>query len=359
MSDTNTIESRKLTLPVRGMTCASCAARIEKKVGGMDGVRAASVNFGAEQASVEFDPAQTSPEKIVAAIQEIGFEVPAVKTTFPVEGMSCASCVFRVEKKLQSLEGVVGVQVNLANERATVEYMESRVGLKDFAAALEEAGYHLPDKVSVDETSAREHEEERHRREYRTLQIKFGVSLVLASLVMLISMSGWIANPTTAHLIMFVLATPVQFWAGWQFYTGTWSGLKHGYTDMNTLIAVGTSVAYAYSVLATFFPSAVESMGQELLVYYDTSAMIIALVLMGRMLEARAKGRASDAIRKLIGLQPKTARVEREGQEIDIGMTDIDRSMRNALCSIDQHLRAVFFCFLGNDVDGVDCAQYV
>lgn len=323
MSDTNALENQTLTLPVKGMSCASCAARIEKKVGAMQGVRLATVNFGAEQASIEFDPIQTSPEKIVETIQKIGFEVSAVKTTFPVEGMSCASCVSRVEKKLNSLEGVVAVQVNLASERATVEYLESRVGLRDFAAALEEVGYHVSTDVQIDGISMQEHEEQRHQREYRTLQLKFGVSLVLAGLIMAISMGGWIANPTTAHLILFALATPVQFWAGWQFYAGTWSGLKHGYADMNTLIAVGTTVAYGYSAVATFFPSAVESMGQALLVYYDTSAMIIALVLMGRMLEARAKGRASDAIKKLIGLQPKTARVEREGQEIDIPINNV------------------------------------
>ena len=323
MSDT--IESRTLHLPIKGMSCASCAARIEKKVRGMEGVRSADVNFGAEQATLDFDPELLSAEKIVATIEQIGFEVPAQKITFPIEGMTCASCVSRVENKLNALDGVMSVQVNLANERATVDFIETRVGLSDFQKALEQVGY----RISVEEmptaggTRDDAKEEQRHLKEYIALKLKLWVSLTLSGIIMGLVMSMAITVPETEHWILLVLATPVQFWAGWQFYKGTWNGLKHGYTDMNTLIAVGTSVAYGYSVVATVFPTTLQTLGQELLVYYDTSAMIITLVLMGRVLEARAKAKASDAIKKLMRLQPKTARMERDGNELDVPVEEV------------------------------------
>ena len=327
MSETPTVQGQHITLPVKGMSCASCAARIEKKVGELEGVDYAGVNFGSESITVDFDPNRASPDSIMQTIKNIGFNVPTVKKTFPVEGMTCASCVSRVEKKLRSLEGVTDAQVNLANERATVEYLESQLGTKDFQEALKQIGFHVP-QGEVEDFSNRGLEEERHRQETRLLTLKLAVSSLAALLIMAGGMRDTLGflpewQPATYHLIFFLLATPVQFWGGGQFYKGTWTGLKHGYADMNTLIAVGTTVAYAYSVFATFFPSSLRQFGPEVLVYYDTSAMIIALVLMGRLLESRAKGHASDAIKKLMGLQPKTARVEREGRELDIPVEQV------------------------------------
>lgn len=327
MSETQTSQSRHAVLPVQGMSCASCAARIEKKVGEIDGVTEARVNFGAESATIDYDPTRATPEDIIQTIEKIGFTVPTVTKVLPVEGMTCASCVSRVEKKLLSLEGVASAQVNLASERATIEYLESRLSLQDFQEALKQIGYHLPlEEIEAD--SGGDLENERHRRETGLLTLKLIVSGFAGVLIMAGGMReilGFLPDwsPSVYHLLFFALATPVQFWGGWQFYKGTWAGLKHGYADMNTLIAVGTSVAYAYSVFATFFPSVLQSFGQEVLVYYDTSAMIISLVLMGRLLEARAKGRASDAIKKLIGLQPQTAKVERDGKEIEIPVAQV------------------------------------
>ncbi|NIQ01481.1 MAG: heavy metal translocating P-type ATPase [Nitrospinaceae bacterium] len=309
------------------MSCASCAARIEKKVGALDGVHQARVNFGSESATVDYDADQTSLEQIIQTIEIIGFNVPTTTKTLPVEGMTCASCVSRVEKKLRGLEGVTDAKVNLANGRATVEYLESRLSLKDFQEALQQIGYHVP-LEEMEGPSTRDREEERHRRETRALTFKLIFSAIAGSLIMAGSMREMLGfmpawDSGVYHLLFFLLATPVQFWGGGQFYKGTWTGLRHGYADMNTLIAVGTSVAYAYSVFATFFPSALQAFGQEVSVYYDTAAMIITLVLMGRLLEARAKGRASDAIKKLIGLQPKTAKVERDGREMEIPVDQV------------------------------------
>lgn len=317
----------KITLPVKGMSCASCAARIEKKVGEMEGALKASVVFGSEIASVNYDPAVNSPRQIIATIETLGFEVPREKSVFPVEGMTCASCVSRVEKKLLSLDGVIDAQVNLASERAAVEYFDSRIGIGDFRAALGKIGYSIP-MQEAGQISQRDREEERHKREISLLAWKFGVSAVLSVLIFLVGMPGMLPflsqiSPAQNRWLLFILTTPVQFWAGWQFYKGAWTGFRHGYADMNTLIAVGTSAAYLYSVFAVLFPSVVRTLDESVPVYFDTAAMIITLVLLGRFLEARAKGHASDAIKKLIGLQPKTARILRDEEEIEIPISQV------------------------------------
>ncbi|MEE8127471.1 MAG: copper ion binding protein, partial [Nitrospinaceae bacterium] len=224
MSETNSIKGRHIVLPVKGMSCASCAARIEKKVGEVDGVDQAGVNFGAESVTVDFDPDRTSPESIIQTIKKIGFSVPTVKRTFPVEAMTCASCVSRVEKKLRSLEGVTDAQVNLANERATVEYLESRLGMKDFQHALEQIGYHVPQE-EIENLSNRDLEEERHRQETRLLTLKLVFSGFAGALIMAGGMRDTLGflpawEPATYHFLFFLLATPVQFWGGWQFYRG-------------------------------------------------------------------------------------------------------------------------------------------
>ena len=327
MSETNTIKAQHITLPVKGMSCASCASRIEKKVGALEGVAQAAVNFGSESINVDFDPDRASSESIIQMIEKIGFNVPTTKRVFAVEGMTCASCVGRVEKRLRSLPGVMDAQVNLASERATVEYLDSSLGMKDFQVALEQIGFHVPQEA-IEGQSNRDAEEEKHRQETRRLTLKLVFSACASILIMTGSMRDTLGflpqwESSAYHLLFFLLATPVQFWGGWQFYKGTWTGLRHGYADMNTLIAVGTTVAYAYSVFVTFFPSTLKVFGPQVPVYFDTSVMIIALVLMGRLLEARAKSRASGAIKKLIGLRPKTARVEREGRELDIPVEQV------------------------------------
>ncbi len=326
MSVTHDSKLQSINLPVKGMSCASCASRIEKKVGELEGVEKASVNFGAEIAAVEFDSDKISPADVSKTIEKLGFEVPRKKQVFRIEGMSCASCVSRIEGKLSGMEGVASVKVNLATEKALVEYLSSVTGVENFQFALKDIGYTL---LPVEqEDSQEDKEEDRHANELRQLKNKFIISAVLGAVIMLSGMQETLpvlpnAGSPFFHFWLFVFATPVQFWAGWQFYRGAWAGLKHGYADMNTLIAVGTSSAYFFSAYATFFPSSLKFMGEQVVVYYDTSAMIIALVLLGRWLEARAKSRASTAIKKLMGLQPKTARVERDGEEVEIQMSQV------------------------------------
>ncbi|UCD11973.1 MAG: copper-translocating P-type ATPase [Nitrospinaceae bacterium] len=313
MNDT-TAKKHSIQIPVEGMSCASCSSRIEKKIGGMAGVASARVNFAAERATVEFDPRLASLADFSSAIERLGFKVPRVRTVFPVEGMTCASCVSRVENKLRGLEGVMKVEVNLATERAAVEYIPLLVSVQDFQAELAVAGYTL----HAEEEAGKEGGEERHAAELKKMAVRFGASAVLTSGLLAGAMAAGLG-----HGWQFALATPVQFWGGALFYGGAFKGLRHGTVDMNTLVAGGTSAAYFYSAFATLFPSAMSFLGEEVVVYFDTSAVIITLVLLGRWMEARAKSRASNAIRKLIGLQPKTARVEREGREVEVPVLEL------------------------------------
>jgi len=239
-----------------------------------------------------------------------------LKTTFAVSGMSCASCVSRVEKSLQGLPGVVSVSVNLASNRAIVDHTGD-ADIPGMLRAVADAGY---------EIEAAEAEEGRadasSRREMIDLRNQFVFSLCVAAVVMALSMTGALDYAWKPYLL-WALATPVQFWAGLRFYRGAWGALKHGSADMNTLIAVGTSAAYLYSVAVVLFPHFFAEAGIGHGLYFDTSCMIIALILMGRYLESRAKGQTSEAIEKLIGLRPNRATAIRGGKEVDVPVEEV------------------------------------
>jgi Cu+-exporting ATPase len=317
---------QKIDLPLTGMTCASCARTIERGLAKIDGVDRASVNFGTERATVEFDPSVTSLPVFVKTVRDLGYDAAVTKVTIPIQGMHCASCVTTIERALSSITGVLTASVNLASERATVEYIPSLTDPADLRRAIGKAGYSALDIPS--EGKVLDGEREARMREYRRLRIRFLVSAVVAAILMLgmtrHAIPGLNHLPTaTLHVLMLFLTLPVQFWAGWPFYGGTWATLKRGTADMNTLIAVGTSAAFAYSVAATFMPEAFSVTGQQAEVYYDTSATIIALILLGRLLEAKAKGETSEAIRKLMGLRATTARILRDGDERQIPVDDV------------------------------------
>ena len=322
MRDVISKKNETIALPVKGMSCASCSARIEKKVGELDGVSLAKVNFAAEMATVEFDPEKIRAEQFPEEIKKLGFEVPSVHETFSIEGMTCASCVSRVEKKLSSLPGVSDVKVNLATEQVSIEYLSALIVFNGLKETLSHAGYILrPAKSSEALTS---NEENRHLKELASLKLKLIISGMASIMVMTLSMKGeGMALPLSLNLILFILATPVQFYCGKQFYRGAINGIRHGYADMNTLIAVGTSAAYLYSTVATFFPSWIRMADEKVAVYFDTSVMIIALVLLGRWMESRAKLSASNAIKKMMQLQPRTAIVERQGEEVEISISEL------------------------------------
>jgi Cu+-exporting ATPase len=316
----------RVDLPVTGMSCASCALRIEKGLSNTEGVSKATVNFAAEKATVLYAPGETSLSALITKVKDLGYGAKTEKVFLPVQGMTCASCVNRVEKALRSIKGVVNVNVNFATQRASVEYLSGEATVKGLKQAVQDAGYEV---LEVKEEDIVEKERLAREGELTRLKWKFitGAVLLVPILVLMYGASFLEKWPGlsrgTNFFIQFLLATPVQFWAGRQFYAGFWKALRHRTSDMNTLIAVGTSAAYLYSLIATFLPHLFMARGLMLDVYFDSSAAIIVLILLGRFLEARAKGRTSEAIKKLIGLQPKTARVIRDGNEVDIPVGDV------------------------------------
>jgi len=311
------------TFPVEGMTCASCVARVEKALSRVEGVTEASVNLATKTATVAADPMKTGPEKLATAIRDSGYEVPARKTEFPVEGMTCASCVARVEKALASVPGVLSASVNLATQSGTVVFLPGVADVGGLRAAVEKVGYAVPEFEAEEDPVARQ--ERMQREEERSLMTRLRVGFLLgvplfllAQWEMLSGPGGFPLSPFASALLQLALATPIQFYVGSRFYRGAWSTAKHGTTDMNTLVALGTTVAYTYSLVATFLPMLFAIEGAAPHVYFDTSAAIIVLILLGRYFETRAKGKTSEAVKKLIGLQPKTARVIRGGEEVDV-----------------------------------------
>jgi len=310
----DTKQKKKVTVSVTGMTCTTCAATIEKSLAETPGVEQANVSFASEKASLEYDPTRVDLTKIKGAISEVGYGMATKKSIFPVAGMTCASCVARAEEALSSVPGVVSASVNLSSEKATVEYIEG-TELAELRRAVKEAGYELGSEAETleDVTIAA-------RRESRAVRNRFILAITLGALILVL---GFVPSFVGKLYLFWALATPVQFWAGLRFYRGAWGALKHRTADMNTLIAVGTSAAYLYSVVAILFPRLFVAAGREPHVYFDTAALIIGLILLGRFLEARARGQTSEAIKKLIGMQPKTARIIRDGEEGEIPVDDV------------------------------------
>jgi Cu+-exporting ATPase len=306
------------------MTCASCASHVEKALNLVPGVKEASVNLAVEKASIRFNNGSVSAEKLVAAVRDAGYDVPTTMVTLPIGGMTCASCVTHVEGALAKVSGVTKASVNLATKKATVHYVPDVADLGEFKKAVADAGYQVLDIVENVDENPEDRERAAREKEMKVLMRKFIFAAVLSIPIFLGSYPEWFPwlPPLLKNWVfVFFLVTPVQFWSGWQFYRGAWGAARHKTSDMNTLIAIGTSAAYLYSAAVTFFPQIFPA-GMDT-VYYDTSSIIIGLILLGRILEARAKGQTSEAIRKLMGLQAKTARVIRDGREIDIPVNDV------------------------------------
>ena len=320
-----------MTLQVEGMTCAGCVARVEDALNRVPGVSKVSVNLATEKAVVELVPQQAAPSDLARALDQAGYAAGADKLTLNIGGMTCASCVAHVQNALAQVPGVLSAGVNLATEQATVRYLAGVPTLKDFGDAVKNAGY------SVDGAAGEEADQERLARtkEINGLARKVVVGVAAASVMMtLMYYLGDRLELTSLqlNLALWALATPVQFWIGAGFYQGAWAALKHRTTNMHTLIALGTSVAYGYSVLLIFFEDYFADarlvythsvFGHDRGAYFDVSAIVVTLVLLGRLLEARAKGQTSSAIRKLVGLRPKTARVVRQGAESDIPIEEV------------------------------------
>lgn len=310
-------------LPLAGMSCASCAMKIEKSLAKTPGVTSAAVNFAAEQAKVIYDPHLTSVNQLISTVKDAGYNVIIDKLELPISGMSCASCVTKIETALRRHQGIISANINFGTEHATIEYLPSQTSLGEIKQVIAAAG-----PYQVLETIAADQERLFRQQAYQKPKTKFRISLVLTIVIMVGSMSHYL--PYLKHIpyqtlnyILLILTTPVLFWAGNQFLRGFWSATKHLTADMNSLVTVGTFAAYLYSLSITLVPQWFIQHHIPTAVYFDTSATIITLILLGKLLEARAKGHTSDAIRKLIGLQAKTARVIRDNQELDIPIDEV------------------------------------
>ncbi len=312
-----------LTVPVTGMSCAACAARVQDGLRKTRGVGEASVNFATGDATVQLRDGVSGTKRVVREIESLGYGIRTEETRLAVGDMSCAACVSAIENAITGVPGVVDSEVNLAARQATVRHFA--VPDSVLTRAVIDAGYGAT--VVEPDASAEEGERREERSERRSIRLRFIVAAVLSTLIMGVGMLheslGAPYSLRQVHLLLFLLATPVQFWCGWRFLSGFWSGLRRRTADMNSLIAVGTLAAYGYSVAGTFFPRSVAGPGEPVSVYFDTSAMIITLILLGRLLEIRSRGRATEAIRTLMDLRPETACVLRNGEETLVPVEDV------------------------------------
>ncbi len=313
--------SKQLVLPVTGMTCANCVKTIERNVKKLDGIEVAEVNYATEKLDVTFDPTQLSTEQIIERIRRAGYDVPTTSLDLPITGMTCANCSKAVTRALKKVDGVLEADVNLANERATVKIAAS-VDKQDIVAAIEKAGYGVvqaEDDLELEDAEAKAREAELQHQIHRFMVgAIFAFPLLLISMARDFSLLGAWADAAWVNYLFWAMATPVQFYVGWDYYTGAYNSLRNRAANMDVLVAMGSSAAYFYSIPITL---GVKSLGHH--VYFETSAVIITLIVLGKVLEARAKGRTSEAIKKLIGLQPRTARVIRDGLEQDIPIRQV------------------------------------
>lgn len=313
---------KKMKVKIKGMTCAACSSRIERALAKMHGVQSAVVNLAAENATVEYQPGVVTPQTILDKIEETGYTPVMDKAELKITGMTCAACSARIERGLEKLTGVVRAAVNLATEKATVEYNPAEIGKADIIKAVEKLGYGaaLAGGRTMEDTERAEREREfRRQRNLLIFSAVLSVPLLANMVVMLFNLHHLVPEFFMSSLFQFLLATPIQFIAGAGFYRDAYRSVRGGSANMSVLVVMGTSAAYIYSVVVTFFGSRIGVSE----VYFETSAVIITLVLLGKMLEAAAKGRTSEAIKKLIGLQPKNARVIRAGHEIELPVDEV------------------------------------
>ena len=319
--------SERKTLMIGGMSCATCALRIEKGLKGLPGVHRANVNLATEKATVDFEPGALKDSQLEKIVRDLGYTASVEKpqgggtAELRLTGMSCASCAARIEKTLRGMAGVTEASVNFASEKARVSFLPGKTGVREMVRAVEANGY----GAEPVEEAAPDRERELREREVRSLRARVIASALLSfpllaamfASMLKINALGFLHLP----LVQLALATPVQFVIGYRFYKNAFHSLRAGSPGMDVLVALGTSAAYFFSLYNGFLKPMTH--GEMPHLYFEASAIIITLVLLGKMLEAVAKGRTSEAIKRLIGLQPKTARVTRDGREVDIPIAEV------------------------------------
>ncbi|MCL5070193.1 MAG: heavy metal translocating P-type ATPase [Actinobacteria bacterium] len=322
---TGSSDFKKASLTVSGMTCASCVAHVEEALKGVPGVKSAVVNLATGKALVEYDPNQASIIEIKKAVDGIGYGVVLNTANLQITGMTCVTCVQNIQKAVGDLKGVYKVNVNLATGNAQIEYESGITSINEIKKVIQELGYGVSERSEGQEALDREKEE-------RQLEIKRQrINLIIAWSIGIVVMIGtfqpywflpnifpvWMNN----KIFLFILTTPIVFGPGRQFFIKSWNGLKRGFTDMNLLYATGIGAAYLIAIINTFWPNA--GFGGREATFYEAAALLTAFIILGRYLEAITRGRTSEAIRRLMKLQPKRARVLRDGKEIDIPAEEV------------------------------------
>ncbi len=317
------MKAQSLTLPVTGMSCVNCAANITRTLEQQEGVSQAQVNFASERATITYDPDRRTPEQIVAAIHDLGFTVALAELEAPVTGMSCVNCAANITRTLGKLEGVVQADVNFASERLTLRFLSDQITPKTIQATVKDLGFELVLVDSPDGAQAQDAEALARQRDIKDQTQKFTMGALFTLPLFLLSMGrdfgliGAWSHAPWVNWLFFALATPVQFYTGYDYYVGGYKSLKNKTANMDVLIALGSSVAYFYSLAILVLPFLSGH------VYFETAAVIITLIKLGKLLEARTKGKAGGAIRKLMGLTPKTATRLVEDKEVETPIAEV------------------------------------
>jgi Cu+-exporting ATPase len=323
------VPERELTFPVTGMTCANCAGTVERTLRKTPGVVEASVNYGSERATVTFDAREVTEDVLVGRVRHAGYDAPTRTFDLALTGMTCANCAATIQRTLQSrVPGVIEASVNFATEHARVEVLAGTVGRAELVEAIERVGFGVIDDTVEDDPFAAGGDDDPEARaraaEIARQQRAFAVGLAFTLPLFAFSMArdfgllgGW-AHAAWANFLMWALATPVQFYTGWDYYVGAFKALRNRTANMDVLVALGSSVAYAWSVpVALALASGSTALGEH--VYFETAAVILTLIRLGKLLEARAKGRSGAALRALLDLRPKMARrIEADGRDVDV-----------------------------------------
>ncbi|WP_372869510.1 heavy metal translocating P-type ATPase [Planomicrobium okeanokoites] len=315
MAESKSENQQRITLGITGMTCAACSNRVEKSLSKVVGVKSAAVNPANEKATIVFDESKTSVDELISRVEKTGYGVTEERIELSLSGMTCAACATRIEKVLSKTEGVIQANVNLASEKATVKYINGKTDVDTLIGRVKKTGYDA--KPAVKENT--EAEKAVKEQQYKKQRNAFVIGAVI-SIPFLVAMIG---EFTGNHALMmpgwfqFILATIVQFTIGWRFIRGAYNSLRGGSANMDVLVALGTLAAYLYSTTLLLT-------GTESGFYFEASVIIITLIILGKVLEARAKGQTSEALKKLMGLQAKTAHVIRNGETVDVPVEDVE-----------------------------------
>src|SRR5262249_39461946 len=327
------VVAEQIDLRIGGMTCPHCPPAVEKALKSVKGVISAQVNLANKLTTVTYDRSAAKITDILNAVRSVGYTVGTATTRIPIKGMHCSSCVVRVELALKMTPGVVSARANLGPNAVDIEYQPETTDFASIRKAIETAGYRVAEVKAASADESLDPAEAANEQEYRNLMRKFWFAAAISVPVMALSypdlipgLRDWMPMGTSTRRVVWallgVLSFPVLVWAGSQFFTGMWDALKHRAANMHTLIAIGITAAFLYSIVAVAWPGIFPNAGLAE-VFWDVTDVVVALVVLGLALEIKAKGRTSQAIKKLIGLQAKTARVLREGKELDIPVEEV------------------------------------